>query len=156
MSINATLLAQMVVFAVLVWFTMKFVWPMLQRAMQERETRIADGLAAAEKGQRDLEEAEQSVAGMLQEGRDKAHDFVSQAQKRAEEIVEEAKAHAREEADRLVLAARAQIDQERNLAREALRGEVAVLAIKGAEQVLMREVDGKAHSDTLAQLARQL
>jgi F-type H+-transporting ATPase subunit b len=155
-SINATLLAQMVVFAILVWFTMKFVWPLLQGAMKEREDRIADGLAAAERGKHDLELAEKRSAELLREGKDKAQELIGQAQRRANEIVDEAKESARGEADKLVGAARAQIDQERTEAREMLRKEVAVLAVAGAQAILQREVDVKAHGEVLAELATQL
>ncbi len=156
MSINATLLAQMVVFALLIWFTMSFVWPMLLKQMQLRETRIADGLAAADKGQRSLEDAELKTSEMLHEGRDKAQEFVAQAQKRSDDIVEDAKAKAREEGERLIVLARSQIEQERNLARDELRGEVAALAIKGAEQILLREVNAQIHGETLDKLAAEL
>jgi len=155
-SINATLLAQMVVFALLVWFTMKFVWPLLIAAMHERETRIADGLAAAERGQRDLELAQERVTEVLREGRDKAQEFVVLAQKRGDEIVEDAKRSARDEGERLVQAARSQIDQERIEAREQLRAEVATLAVAGAEQILRREIDASAHSEALVRLGEQL
>lgn len=156
MSINATLLAQMVVFALLVWFTMAFVWPMLLKAMQLRESRIADGLAAAERGKRSLEEAEQKTTEMLHDGREKAQEFVAQAQKRGDDIIEEAKAQAREEGERLVEIARSQIEQERNQARDELRGEVAALALRGAEQILRREVNAQAHSEALDKLAAEL
>ncbi len=106
MSINATLFAQMVVFALLVWFTMSFVWPMLLKQMQLRETRIADGLAAGEKGQRSLEEAELKTTELLHDGREKAQEYIAHAQKRSDEIIEEAKAQAREEGERLVEVAR--------------------------------------------------
>jgi len=155
-SINATLLAQMVVFALLIWFTMSFVWPMLLKQMQLRETRIADGLAAADKGQRSLEDAELKTSEMLHEGRDKAQEFVAQAQKRGDDIVEDAKAKAREEGERLIVLARSQIEQERNLARDELRGEVAALALKGAEQILLREVNAQIHGETLDKLAAEL
>ncbi len=156
MSINATLLAQMVVFALLVWFTMSFVWPMLLEQMQLRETRIADGLAAADKGQRSLEDAELKTSEMLHEGREKAQDFVVQAQKRGDDIVEDAKTKAREEGERLIELARAQIEQERNQARDELRAEVAALALRGAEQILLREVNPQIHGETLDKLAAQL
>ena len=156
MSINATLLAQVIVFAVLVWFTMKYVWPMILGAMQVRENRIAEGIAAGDQGRKDLEEAEARSAQLLKDGREKAQDFVTQAQRRADEIIEEAKATAREEGERILASARAQIDQERNEAREALRTQVAALAVAGAEQILRREVDPKVHSSALNDLATQL
>ena len=156
MSINATLLAQMLVFGALVWFSMKYVWPMIMGAMAERETRIADGLASAERGQQMLNEAQTQRDSLLGEGREKAQDFVTQAERRAKEIVEEARDKAKIEAERIVVQAQAQIEQERNEVRESLRKDVAALAVKGAEQILGREVDAKAHSDALSRLSAQL
>ena len=121
MNINLTLLGQAISFAIFVWFCVKYVWPPVLKALEDRETQIADGLAAAEKGQRDLENAEQRVEEILQEGRDKAQDFVVQSQKRADEIIEQAKHVAVEEGERLLVAARGQIGTERNEARESLR-----------------------------------
>lgn len=156
MNLNLTILGQMIAFAIFVWFCMRYVWPPIIGALAEREARIAGGLAAAEKAQRDLEDAEARTAEMLQEGREKAQEFVAQAQKRGDDLVEEAKAQARAEAERIVANARAQIDQERHAVREELRGQVAVLAVSGAEAILMREVDAKAHSEALEKLAAQL
>ena len=156
MNLNLTILGQSISFFIFVWFCMKYVWPPIIDALSTREARIAGGLAAAEKAQRDLEEAASKSAELLQEGREKAQEFVTQAQKRGDDLVEEAKAQAREEAARIVTAARAQIDQERNVVREELRGQVAALAVRGAEQILMREVDASAHGDSLNQLAAQL
>ena len=118
--------------------------------------RIADGLAAAEKGQQDLANAEVRIEEALQEGRDKAQEFINQANKRGDEIVDQAKQTAIAEGERLLAAARSQIEQERNEARESLRGEVAALALAGAEQVLMREVDVNAHRDVLDKLTAEL
>ncbi len=156
MNINLTLIGQAISFAIFVWFCVKYVWPPVLKALEERETRIADGLAAAEKGQRDLENAGQRVEEILAEGRDKAQEFITQSQKRADEIVEEAKSTAVEEGERLLVAARSRIDQERNEARESLRNEVAVLALSGAEQVLMREVDANVHRDVLDKLTAEI
>ena len=144
MNINLTLIGQAISFAIFVWFCVKYVWPPILKALEERETRIADGLAAAEKGQRDLENAGQRVEEILQEGRDKAQEFVNQSQA------------ASEEGERILAAARGQIDQERNEARESLRREVAALALAGAEQVLMREVDANAHRDVLDKLTAEI
>jgi F-type H+-transporting ATPase subunit b len=155
-NLNLTILGQSIAFAIFVWFCMRFVWPPIIEALAKREAKIADGLAAAEKAQRDLEQAESRSAEMLQEGREKAQEFVTQAQKRGDDIVEQAKVQAREEAERIVNAARAQVEQERNQAREDLRHEVAMLAVRGAEQVLRREVDAKAHSETLEKLSAEL
>ena len=156
MSINATLLAQMVVFALLIWFTMKFVWPILLGAMKEREARIADGLAAAEQGRKSLEEAEANKADILKATNEQAQERISNAQRRADEIIEEARQEAKAKADKIVEDAMRQIDQERNEAREQLRSQVATLAVRGAEQILQREVDMNAHSDSLQKLAAQL
>jgi F-type H+-transporting ATPase subunit b len=156
MNINLTLLGQAISFAIFVWFCVKYVWPPILNILEERETRIADGLAAAEKGRQDLAAAEQRREELLAEGREKAQDYIIQAQKRGDEIVDHAKQAAGEEGDRLLLAARGQIDQERNEAREALRQDVAVLAVAGAEQVLMREVDAGVHKEVLAKLTAEL
>jgi F-type H+-transporting ATPase subunit b len=156
MNINLTLLGQAISFAIFVWFCMKYVWPPIVRALEEREARIADGLAAAERARQELEQAQQRASQLMQEGKDKAQDFVAQAQKRADEIVEAAKAAAREEAERIRLAAAAEVEQNRNRAREELRGQVARLAIAGAEQVLMREVNEQAHREVLDKLAASL
>lgn len=156
MNINLTLIGQAISFAIFVWFCVKYVWPPIIKALEERETRIADGLAAAEKGQRDLESAGEKVEEILQEGRDKAQEFVTQSQKRGEDLVEQAKQAAIEEGDRLLAAARGRIEQERNEARESLRNEVAVLALSGAEQILMREVDANAHREVLDKLTAEI
>jgi F-type H+-transporting ATPase subunit b len=156
MNINLTLIGQAISFGIFVWFCVKFVWPPLLKALEERETRIADGLAAAEKGQRDLESAGQKVEEILQEGRNKAQEFIAQSQRRGDEIIEQAKHTAIEEGERLLAAARGQIGQERNEARESLRKEVAVLALTGAEQVLMREIDAAAHREVLDKLTAEI
>ena len=156
MNLNLTMLGQAISFFIFVWFCMKYVWPPIIDGLATREGKIAGGLAAAEKAQRDLQEAEATSADLLQAGREKAQEFVVQAQKRGDDLVEDAKVLAREEAERIVTAARSQIDQERNAARDELRGQVAVLAVRGAEQILMREVDSSAHGDALNKLAEQL
>lgn len=156
MNINLTLIGQMIAFIIFVWITKKYVWAPIIAALEERKTRIADGLASAEKGKHELELAEHRAVETLKEGKDKAQDFIAQAQKRASEIIEEAKGKAREEGDKLLVAAKAQIEQEINQAREGLRHEVAALAIAGAEQVLMREVDEATHKEVLKKLSAQL
>lgn len=156
MNMNLTLLGQAISFAIFVWFCLKYVWPPILKALEERETRIADGLAAAERGKHELELAEQRATEAMREGKDKAQDFINQAQKRADEIVEAAKEAAREEADRIKAAADAEIEQNRNQARDSLRGEVARLAVVGAEQVLLREIDESAHREVLDKLAASL
>ncbi len=156
MNFNATLIGQIISFAVFVWFTMKFVWPLLLKQMQDRETRIADGLAAADKGQQALVDAEKRRAELVDQGKHQAADIVNQAQKRGDEILEESKSHARSEAERLIQAAKAEIDRERSQARENLKREVAVLALAGAEQILLREVDKNAHNEILAKVSSEL
>jgi F-type H+-transporting ATPase subunit b len=156
MDINATLLGQAITFAILVWFTMRFVWPPLTQAMAERAKKIADGLAAAEKGRHDLELAESRAKAVLREGHQKGQEAVAHAQKRADEMVEEAKANARLEAERIIASAHDQIAQEIQQAREALQREVGRLALAGAEQVLLREVDAAAHKAFLDKLAARL
>ena len=156
MNMNLTLLGQMISFGIFVWFCVKYVWPPIIKALEERETRIADGLAAGERGKHDLELAEKRATELLRQGKDKAQDFVNQAHKRADEIVEAAKQTAREEAERIKQSAGAEIEQNRNRARDELRGQVARLALVGAEQILMREVDEKAHKDVLDKLAANL
>ena len=156
MNINLTLLGQAISFAIFVWFCMKYVWPPIMKALEERSSTIADGLAAAEQGKRDLEQAEEKVAKLMSDGKDKAQDFIVQAQRRAEEIVEAAKDEAKHEAEKIKLIAEAEIKQEKNQAREDLRQEVAELVISGAEQVLMREIDDKSHHEILEQMSSRL
>jgi F-type H+-transporting ATPase subunit b len=155
-NFNATLIGQTIAFVIFVWFTMKFVWPYLLKQMHDREARIADGLAAAEKGQQSLVEAEQRHSELLDEGKHKAAEIISQAQRRGDEIVEESKVNAKSEGERLIHAAQAEIDRERTQAKEQLKGEVAMLALVGAEQILMREVDKDAHNEILAKVSSEL
>jgi F-type H+-transporting ATPase subunit b len=155
-NINATLLGQMITFAVLVWFTMKYVWPLLIQAMEERQGKIAEGLAAGEKGKHELELAETKAKGLLKDGKQHAAEIVAHAQKRAEEIIEEAKGSARVEGERVLESARTQVAQEVQQAKDKLQQEVAKLALTGAEQILMREVDAKAHKEILGKLGSQL
>lgn len=156
MNFNATLLGQLVTFAIFVWFTMKFVWPLLLKQMEERETRIADGLAAAEQGQKDFAEAKEKSAAEIEKGKEQAAKIISQAQKRHDEIVEEAKDNAKAEASRIKDSALSEIEQEKEKARQELRTQVAALAIAGAEQILMKEVDRAAHNDVLEKVSQQL
>lgn len=156
MNMNLTLLGQAISFLIFVWFCVKYVWPPIIKAIEEREARIADGLAAGERGKHELELAEKRAVALLHEGKDKAQDFITQAHKRADEIVAAAKQVAREEAERIKQAAGAEIEQNRNRARDELRGQVARLAVVGAEQILMREVDENAHRDILDKLAANL
>lgn len=156
MNINLTLLGQMISFALLVWFTMKFVWPPLTKAMAERQTRIADGLAAAERGKREYELAEKRVLETLKKAKQDAAEIVAAAEKRAAEIADQAKGHAKDEAERVVAAAKAEIEQEVNRAKESLRTAVAELAVAGAARILEKEVDAKSHAKLLETVARQL
>ncbi len=156
MNINLTLIAQLASFALFVWFTMKFVWPPLVKALEERKARIADGLAAAERGVHEKELAEQAAKEKLHEAKLQSAEIVARAEKRAAEIVDEAKEQARAEGERILAAARAEIDQELNKAREALREKVGELAVAGAEKILRREIDASAHKEILDELARQI
>ncbi|MDO4641866.1 MAG: F0F1 ATP synthase subunit B [Neisseria sp.] len=156
MNINATLFAQIIVFIGLVWFTMKFVWPPIAKALDERADKIAEGLAAAERGKSDFEQAEKKVAELLAEGRSQVAEMVANAEKRAAQIVEEAKNQASTEAARIAAQAKADVEQEANRAREALRDQVAALAVKGAESILRREVNETQHAQLLSNLKQEL
>lgn len=156
MNLNATLFAQLVVFFILAGFTMKFVWPPIVKALDERAKKIADGLAAAERGKHDLELATKRSADALREGKEKAGELLAQAEKRAAQIVEEAKAAAKVEADRIIAGAKAEIDQEAVRAKESLRDQVATLAVAGAEKILRREINAQAHADILAAIKQDL
>jgi F-type H+-transporting ATPase subunit b len=155
-SINATLIGQMITFALLVWFTMKFVWPPLMQAMEERQKKIADGLAAADKGKHEMELAEKRATALLREAKDQAADIVNLAQKRASELVEESKQTAKQEGDRMIVAARAEIDRELQNTKEGLRQQVATLAVAAAEQILQKEVDQAKHKNILDEFGKQL
>jgi F-type H+-transporting ATPase subunit b len=155
-SINATLIGQMITFALLVWFTMKYIWPPLFDSLEERRKKIAEGLAAAEKGQEEMQLAEKKAKSHLKEAKAQSSEIVSLAQKRANEIVEESKDAAKKEGERLVLAARAQIEQEMQQAKEGLRQEIAVLALMAAEQILGAEIDQAKHQDIINNVSNQL
>jgi len=156
MNINLTLLMQAVAFAVFIWFCAKFIWPYLMRAIEERQKQIADGLAAGEEGRHSLSRAEKRIAEMLTEAKTRASDIVAQGEKVKSDTVEEARTDAQAEADRIIAAAKAEIQQEVYRAKEALRGEVAALAVAGAAKILKREVDAKTHADLLSELQKQL
>ena len=156
MNLNATLFAQLIVFFILVWFTMRFVWPPIAKALDERADKIAEGLAAAERGKSDFEQAEKKVAELLSEGRNQVSEMIANAEKRAAQIVEEAKGQASTEAARITEQAKADVEQEANRAREALREQVAVLAVKGAEAILRREVNETQHAQLLSNLKQEL
>jgi F-type H+-transporting ATPase subunit b len=156
MNINLTLLAQAVSFAILIWFTVKFVWPPLLNAVETRQKQIADGLAAGERGRHELELASKRASQDMHAAKEKASAIIAQAEKRAAEIIEEAKNNAKVEGDRILTGAKAEIDQEVNRAKEGLRQQVAQLAVAGAEKILRREIDAKAHSDMLNAIANEL
>lgn len=155
MNINLTLFAQAITFAAFIWFTAKFVWPPLMRAIETRQKQIADGLAAGEKGRQELELSGKRASEELAKARARAQEIVALAEKRAAQMVEDAKGVAREEGNREKGAAKAEIEQEVARAREALREQVAALAIAGAEKILRREVNTQTHSDLLNQLKRE-
>ena len=156
MNINLTLFAQMIAFAAFVWFCMKYVWPPIVNALAERKTKIAEGLAAAERGHQEKALGEQRALELMKEAKVTAAEIVGQAQKRATEIVEEAKTDARAEGDRLVLAAQAEIERETNRAREELRERVAALAMAAAEKILQKEINLDAHRSLVNDFAKQL
>ena len=156
MNFNATLIGQTITFIVFVWFCMKYIWPPLMAALDERNARISEGLAAAQRGQQDLEDAQVKVTDSLNDAKQQAQEIINQAQKRANEIVDEAKGAARDEADKIKISASADIDQQVNSAREELRKEVSSIALAGAEQILKREVDAKAHAAVLDELVAQI
>jgi len=156
MNFNLTLIAQALVFAAFIAFTIKFVWPPLLRAIEARQKEIADGLAAADQGRRSLETSTRQAEEEIRRARERAADIVSQAEKRSAQMIEEAKNAAREEAGREKTAAKAEIAQEASRAREQLRDHVASLAVAGAEKILRREVDAKAHADLLDSIKKQL
>jgi F-type H+-transporting ATPase subunit b len=155
-SINATLFLQAVVFAVLVWFTMRFVWPPITKAIDERTQKIADGLSAAERARVELSNANRRVDEQLAAARDDAAKRLADAERLAQSMIEEAKTRAAEEGAKIVAAARAEAQQEMIKAREVLRGQVAELAVRGAEQILRREVNSSVHADLLGRLQTEL
>jgi F-type H+-transporting ATPase subunit b len=155
-NINLTLIVQMLVFITLIWFTMKYVWPMILGPMDERSRKIANGLAAAEKGELSLTEARGNADAIIREARERATQIIDHAQHRANELVEEAKGTASSEGARLVAAAHQQIDLDTTRARESLRKEVAGIAVGAASKLLGREIDARTHADLLDQLATQI
>lgn len=156
MNINLSLLAQAVAFALFIWFTVKFVWPPLLRAIEVRQKQIADGLAAGDQGRKTLEVSTRQAAEAIGEARARAAEIIAQAEKRAAQLVEEAKGAAKAEAGREKTAAKAEIQQEVSRAREVLRDQVAMLAVAGAAKILRREVDARAHAELLDGIKRQL
>ena len=156
MNLNLTLLMQAVAFFAFILFTAKFVWPPLMRAIETRQKEIADGLAAGEEGRHSLVKAEKQIAEMLVDAKTRASDIVAQGEKLKSEAVDQARTDAKTEADRILAAAKAEIEQEVHRAKESLRAQVSELAVAGAEQILKREVDAKAHADLLSALQKQL
>lgn len=156
MDINITLFGQMITFGVFIWFTMKYVWPHILKSMQEREQRIADGLAAAQRGQHDLELAQHKATEYLRDAKIQAAEILEHANKRGNQIIEEAKERAREEGERLLVVARADIEQEFQMAKQKLRAEAANLAIFGAEKVLARSVDAATQHDLVEKLIAEI
>jgi F-type H+-transporting ATPase subunit b len=155
-NINATLFIQAIVFAILVWFTMRFVWPPITKALDERAEKIRDGLAAADKAKTELATANKKVDEQLAQTRNETTKLLADAEKRAAAIVDEAKKRAEEEGAKIVAAAKADADQQSTRAREALREQVAALAVKGAEQILQREVNASVHAELLGRLKTEL
>jgi F-type H+-transporting ATPase subunit b len=155
-SINATLIIQMIVFAILVWFTMRFVWPPIMAALDERAKKVAEGLSAADKAKADLAAANQRVEQQLSAARGDAQKRLADAERLAQQMVEEAKGRASDEAAKIIAAAKAEAQQESIKAREVLRDQVAALAVKGAESILKREVNAGVHADLLSRLKTEL
>jgi F-type H+-transporting ATPase subunit b len=156
LDINMTILGQTIAMIVFVWFCMKYIWPPMMMALDERRKTIADGLAAAEQGQQDLVDAQKKFEQTVREAREKAAEVLAQANSRSAEIVEEARVAAREEGEKLIVQAKAEIAMEAGRARDALRGEVAAIAVAGTRQLLEREIDASDHKALLDKLAAEL
>ncbi len=156
MNINLTLIMQAIAFAAFIWFTAKFVWPPLMRAVDARQKAIADGIAAGEEGRQSLANTEKRIADMMVEAKSRSSEIIAQGEKLKSETIDAAKAEAKAEAERILAAAKAEIQQEMARAREALRDQVADLAVAGAAKILKREVDAKAHAELLASIRREL
>lgn len=156
MNINATIIGQAMVFAILIWFSWRFIWPPLMKAVEDRQKKIADGLAAAERGQKDLEEAKSRADAVVREARERANQILDQANRRSGEMIDSAKQTASAEGERLLASARAEAGNETARARDALRREVGALAVTGASRLLGREIDAKAHAKLLDELAEEI
>ena len=156
MNINATLIGETFAFIVFVWFTMKYVWPQLNGAIEERQNKIADGLAAGERAEKDLELAQAKAAEQLKEAKAQAAEIIEQAKKRATQIVDEETTRGHEEREKIISQGSAEVEAERNRVKEDLRKQVSVLAIAGAEKILERQIDAAAHSDILDKLVAEL
>ena len=156
MNLNFTLIAQALAFALFIWFTVKFIWPPLMRAIERRQKQIADGLAAGEQGRRELEAAGRRAHAELAKARERVGEIIGSAEKRDAQMLDEAKAAARAEADRILAAAKADIDQQIARAKEMLREQVASLAVSGAEKILRREVNPETHAELLSRLKKEI
>ena len=156
MEINATLLGQFITFAFLVWFTMKYVWPPIIKALHDREKRIADGLSAAERGVHELELAQHKALELLRDAKIQAADILDQANKRAARVVDESKERAREEGDKLIVLAKSEIENEMIAAKQQLREQIAHIAISGAEKILQKHIDVKSDGHLLSQLVEEI
>lgn len=156
MDLNLTMLAQAIAFFIFFWFSKKYVWPPLMNAIAERQKKIAEGLNAAEEGKRALVEAQAKSDSAMKDARERSQSLFTDGERRANQIIDQAKQTAKVEADRILAAAQEQIAQEKQKAKEQLRDQVAALAVAGAEKILKREVDAKAHSAMLAELKAQL
>jgi len=156
MNLNATIIGQMIAFALFVGFCMKYVWPPFMAALDERKKKIADGLAAAERGKHEQELAEKRAQQVIHEAKEQANEIITQAQRRGNEIVDESKDNARIEGERILVSAQAEIKQEANRARDELRTQVGSVAIAGAAKILSREIDDKAHTDLLEELVSRI
>ncbi|HAU06295.1 MAG TPA: F0F1 ATP synthase subunit B [Gammaproteobacteria bacterium] len=156
MNMNATLIGQAIAFAVFVWFCMKYVWPPIMQALEERTKKIAEGLAAAERGRHEQELAEKRAQQVIHEAKEKANEIISQAQRRSNDMVEESKNTARVEGERLLSSAQAEIEQEANRVKTELKGQVVNIALVGAGKILQREIDDKAHTDMIDELVSRI
>ncbi|OUR70995.1 F0F1 ATP synthase subunit B [Methylophaga sp. 41_12_T18] len=156
MNLNATIIGQMIAFAIFVAFCMKYVWPPIMAALEERKKKIADGLAAAERGRHEQELAEKRAQQVIHEAKEQANEIISQAQRRGNEIVDESKDNAHVEGDRILTSAKAEIEQEANRAKDELRSLVGGVALAGAAKILSREIDDKAHTDLLEELVGRI
>ena len=156
MNINATLIGQAIAFGIFIAFCMKYVWPPIMQALEERTKKIADGLAAAERGRHEQELAEKRAQQVISEAKEQANEIISQAQRRNNEIVDESKDTARVEGERILTSAQAEIEQEANKVKDELRGQVGSIALAGAAKILNREIDDKAHTDLLKELVSRI
>jgi F-type H+-transporting ATPase subunit b len=155
-NINLTLIIQMIVFALLVWVTMSYIWPPMMRKVEERQRRIAQGLAAAGRGEEELARAREGAEAIVREARERAAQIIDQAQRRASDVIEQARGTATEEGQRLIAAAQQQINLEASRARESLRREIGGIAIAAASKLLEREIDPRAHQELISQLAAEI